>query len=345
MEEENRKMGFFTKLKTSITKLEEYDRFLGQKFSEALGYFTIIILIISAIISLVYTYEYSKQLEKGICYIKNELPDFSYKDATFKSSKNVEAYDDEYKVRLFINSDDNVSEETIKEYDKIMYNDSIGIIILKDRIRIVNGNLKEEYIFSELQNKISGLEEISISSKQDLINMIDSVGMNTIVSIIYIENLITLFITEFIQLFLDMIMVAIFGSIACSFARVRCPGKTLVILAIYSVTFPNILHASYMVLNLLTGFYIKYFSIFYMLISCVYIFTAIFMIKSDIIRQQQELQMIAEVQKQVKEEAEENLEEESKEKEEKNTDEKKDDSEKEDTPVIDENNEPDGSEI
>lgn len=59
MEEENKKMGFFTKLKTSITKLEEYDRFLGQKVSEALGYFTILILIISAIVSLVYTYEYS----------------------------------------------------------------------------------------------------------------------------------------------------------------------------------------------------------------------------------------------------------------------------------------------
>ena len=85
MEEENRKMGFFTKLKTSITKLEEYDRFLGQKFSEALGYFTILILIISAILSLVYTYEYSKQLEKGINYIRNELPEFSYKDATFKA--------------------------------------------------------------------------------------------------------------------------------------------------------------------------------------------------------------------------------------------------------------------
>ena len=123
MEEKKKKMGFFTKLKTSITKLEEYDRFLGQKVSEALGYFTILILIISAIVSLVYTYEYSKQLEKGINYIRNELPEFSYNDAIFKSSKNVEAYDEEYKVRLFINSDDNVSEETIKEYDKIMYND------------------------------------------------------------------------------------------------------------------------------------------------------------------------------------------------------------------------------
>ena len=105
-----------------------------------------------------------------------------------------------------------------------MYNDSIGIIILKDRIRIVNGNFKEDYVFSDLQNKISGLEEISISNKQELIDMIDSIGMNSIVSIIYFENLITLFITEFVQLFLDMIMVAIFGSIACIFARFRCPA-------------------------------------------------------------------------------------------------------------------------
>lgn len=345
MEEENKKMGFFTKLKTSIIKLEEYDHFLGQKFSEALGFFTILILIIAAIISSVYTYEYSKQLEKGISYVRNELPEFSYQDATFKSSKNVEAYDEEYKVRLFINTDDTVSNEVLKEYEKSMYSDSIGIIILQDKIRIVNGMQKQDYVFADLENRVSELEELSISNKQELIDIIDSVGMSTIVSIIYIENLVAFFITEFIELFLDVIMVAIFGSIACSFARIKCPGKTLMILAIYSVTFPNILHVSYTVLNLLTGFYIKYFSIFYMLISCVYIFTAIFMIKSDLIRQQQELKIIAEVQKQVKEEADEKLEEESKEKEEKNTDEKEDDSKKDDTPVIDENNEPDGSEI
>ena len=82
-----------------------------------------------------------------------------------------------------------------------------------------------------------------------------------------------------------------------------------------------------------------------MLISCVYIFTAIFMIKSDIIRQQQEIQAIAEVQKQVKEEADKELEKPNEEEKREKDEEKNEEPKEDEAPIIDENNEPDGSEI
>lgn len=344
MNEENKKMGFFSKLKTSIFKLEEYDHFLEQKFSEAFKYFVILILILTTIFSIVYTSEYSKQLTKAFSYIKNEMPDFTYDDNTLKFSNNVEAYDEEYNTRLFINTDDEVSNEKIEEYEKKLSSDSLGIIALKDKFIMFTGNTKAEYNYSDFET-ILGNDKVT--NKQSLIDTIDSIGMNSITFGIFLEILLVYFIQNIIELFIYVLIVAMFGQIASGFARVKFPIKTILVLAVYSVTLPNILYESYIIANLLTGFYVEYFAIFYMLICCVYIFTAIFMIKSDIIRGQQEIQAINEVQKQVKEEAEEIIDnKEPKENKEENKDDKKDkESDSDENPVIDENREPDGSEI
>lgn len=338
MNEENKKMGFFSKLKTSIFKLEEYDKFLTHKMSQAFGYFVLLVLILTAIFSAVYTYEYSKQLNKAFSYIQNEMPDFVYENSTLKSNNNVEAYDEEYDVRLFINTDEIVSEDDIKAYKNKSSKGSIGFVVLKDKISVIIRNSETEYTYPDLENLFGNPE---ISNKQSLIDIINSVGISSIMYIIFTELLIVYFIQNIVELFIYVLMVAMFGYIACGFAKVRIPLKNVIILSIYSVTLPNILYQAYIISNLLTGFYIKYFSLFYMLISCVYIFAAIFMIKSDIIKCGQEIQAITEVQKQVKEEAEEDLE--NKEKE----DDNKDDKKEEESPAtnIEENNEPDGSEI
>lgn len=342
MEEEKEKMGFFTKLKTSIFKLEEYDRFLTQKFSSNVGYFILLILILTAIFTAVYTYQYSKQLDKAFSYIKNEMPDFVFENNTLKSENNVEAYDEEYNVRLFINTDNDVSEDTLNEYMSKISSDTFGLIALKDKITLVSGNVKTDYEYANFEQYIGAME---ITNKQTLIDIIDATGKGSIISLIFFNLLVAYFISYLIELTTFVLLVAIFGHIASGFARVKFPIKKLITLAIYSVTLPNILYILYIILNLLTGFYIKYFSIFYMLISCVYIFTAIFMIKSDIIRQQQEIQAIAEVQKQVKEEADKELEKPNEEEKREKDEEKNEEPKEDEAPIIDENNEPDGSEI
>ena len=340
MKEETKKMGFFTKVKTAIFKLEEYDKFLAQKFREALKYFILIVILLTAIFSVVYTYEYSKQLNTAVNYIKEELPDFTFEDNILKFSQNVEAYDEEYRTRLIINTDDEIPSENLNDYERKMSNDELGLIILKDKFTVLIHDTKANYKYSELENF---LNDVDIKDKQSLVNGINYIGMFPILFAIFIEVFIVYVINNLLELFIYVLMVAIFGYIATGFARVRFPLKTLVILAIYSVTLPNILYETYIILNLLTGFYIKYFSIFYMLICCVYIFTAIFMIKSDLIRQHQEIQAITKVQKEIQEELEENVEENSKEKE--KTDDKEDKSNVDENPIIDENKEPDGSEI
>jgi Sec-independent protein translocase protein TatA len=69
-----------------------------------------------------------------------------------------------------------------------------------------------------------------------------------------------------------------------------------------------------MIVNLFTGFTIKYFEIAYNAIAYIYIITAMLMIKSDLIKQQIEVGKIVEEQKKVREEKKEQ---ENKEKEDK----------------------------
>lgn len=335
MEKESKKIGFFEKIKISVFKLEEYDNFLEQKFSSCFWYFVLLILILMMAFSAVYTYEYYKELNTGFNYIKNEMPDFIYESDNLKFENNVEAYDEKYDVKLIINTDEIIPEDTLNEYQN--KTEMMRIIALKDGMKILVDNQNIEFKYSELENY---LQDIEITNKQSIVDAINSLDMAPMIFAVFLGIGIASFVQNLFNLFIYAIVISLFGYIASRMAKVKFPMNALVVLAIYSVTLPNILYTVYMIANLLTGFYIEYFSLFYMLISCVYIFTAIFMIKSDIIKQQQEIQAIQEVQKDVREEAEENFETEVKKQEE-----TKEKEEKEEEPIIDENNEPDGSEI
>lgn len=337
MEKENKKMGFFQKLKISIFKLEEYNNFLEQKLSSSLGYFALLILILMMMFSAVYTYEYYKELDTGFSYIKNEMPDFNYEDGTLKAENNVEAYDSKYDVKLIINTDEIVPEDVLNEYQN--KTELMRIIALKDEIQVLVDNQTLQFKYTDLETYLQGME---ITNKQSIVDTINSLDFGPMIFAVFLGIAIASFLQNLFNLFIYTLIIASFGYIASRMAKVKFPIKVLIILAIYSVTLPNILYTAYMIANLLTGFYIEYFSLFYMLISCVYIFTAIFMIKSDIIKQQQEIQAIIKVQQEVNKEAEENLETENSAKE-KVKDENED--KKDEEPIIDENNEPDGSEI
>ncbi len=337
MEKENKKMGFFQKLKISIFKLEEYNNFLEQKLSSSLGYFALLILILMMMFSAVYTYEYYKELDTGFSYIKNEMPDFNYEDGVLKSENNVEAYDSKYDVKLIINTDEIVPEDVLNEYQN--KTELMRVIALKDEIQVLVDNQTLQFKYTDLETYLQGME---ITNKQSIVDTINSLDFGPMIFAVFLGIAIASFLQNLFNLFIYTLIIASFGYIASRMAKVKFPIKVLIILAIYSVTLPNILYTAYMIANLLTGFYIEYFSLFYMLISCVYIFTAIFMIKSDIIKQQQEIQAIVKVQQEVNKEAEENLETENSAKE-KVKDENED--KKDEEPIIDENNEPDGSEI
>ncbi len=110
------------------------------------------------------------------------------------------------------------------------------------------------------------------------------------------------FCGNFIYNLISALIVSLIGLIISRLARIRLKYKPIYIMSIYSLTLSVILNCIYVVVNILTGFTIDYFSIVYDVLAYIYIVTAILIIKTDFIEQQRELIKIIEEQRKVKKE-------------------------------------------
>lgn len=339
MDNSEENLSFFKRLKIAIFNLEEYGRFLGEKVSKSIKYFLLLILLITIGTTVADSYKFYGMLNTGINYITNELPEFSYNDGNLKFENNVQAYDHKYKFKLYINTDDTVSEETLNSYKQDLYSTESGVILLKDKLTFsLNGNSVEK-TYKEIFN----VEEMPISNKQDLLEKVNNFDTSGVITTYGIFEFIILYMASITEKFMDLILIAVFGYVASRLCGVRFKMSPMITLSVYSLTLSLVLRGIYDIVWILTGFVIKYFNVMYLLIAYVYIIAAIFMIKYDLIKQSQELQRIIEVQKQVRKEANEENNEENE-----DTKDKKDDKKEEppaEVPKEEENKEPDGSEI
>ncbi len=335
MEAKEEKISFFKRIKIAIFKLEDYGMFLGERWSKAFKFFFLLIILTSVIISLVAEYDFYKMANKAFSYIENEMPEFTYQDEKMVSSENVEAYDSDYNFRLFINTDENISDEILTNYENKAFDADGSLILLKDKVIYLYQNNRIEEKYSDLLKNYG----IEVTSKEELVKTINDLGISSIVFAYFSTNFIVLTISDIITNLSYLCIVAIFGYVAARFCGVRFKLSPMFVLSIYSLTLPIALSCLYNVVYILTGFVIKYFNVMYLLIAYVYIIAAILMIKYDLIKQNEELQKIIEVQKQVRKEMDE-----QEEKEVEEDEEEKEESDEE-SPVNQENNEPDGSEI
>lgn len=119
---------------------------------------------------------------------------------------------------------------------------------------------------------------------------------------IFIVMTIYLFIIYFSSVLMDALVLAILGYITCSILKIKLKPSALYNIAIYALTLPIILNAIYMIINIFTGFTVKYFQVMYTAISYIYVISSILIIKSDFIKKQAELTKILSEQEKVKEE-------------------------------------------
>lgn len=120
------------------------------------------------------------------------------------------------------------------------------------------------------------------------------------------------FIAYFISTFLDIIMLSLFGWITTFIARIQIRYRAIFNMSVYAITISTILQLIYIFVGLFTDFKIKYFDLMYTAISFICLIAAIFMIKSDIIKQQMQIMQMIEIRRQ---KAQEQQDEEEKEKE------------------------------
>ena len=68
--------------------------------------------------------------------------------------------------------------------------------------------------------------------------------------------------------------------------------SSLINISIHALTLPLVLNIIYTIINTITGFTIRHFTVVYTSIACIYIITAILLIRSNFIKQHIEMQKI-----------------------------------------------------
>ena len=176
-------------------------------------------------------------------------------------------------------------------------------------------------------------------SKIDMVNFVKDNEKQLVIFLV-----ITVFIETIFEMSIFWFMIALLtslvGLIVLRVSRIRMKFSKLYAISIYASTLSMILTIFYNILTNHFNVHIDSFEFLSMIIAYIYITAVIYMIRSDLIKQQLELIKIATVQAKVKEQ----MDREKEEKDDRKNKEK--DDKKEEEPVdVDTNDEPDGSEI
>ena len=102
------------------------------------------------------------------------------------------------------------------------------------------------------------------------------------------------FISFWIAIFLDVFTLSVFGLFTCLIAKIKMNYKAVFNMSVYAITLSLILRTIYVVVTMLTSFEIKYFDVMYVAVAYISLAAAIFLIKSDVIKQHLELMKIIE---------------------------------------------------
>lgn len=173
----------------------------------------------------------------------------------------------------------------------------------------------------------SNIFSFDIVGKTNFLNMIS--GRNLLYTNIafFVTLLIYLFVVYLSSNLVDCVVLGAIGYLFARIMKLRLRFRATFNIGVHAISLPLILNLIYIIVNLFTGFEIRYFQWMYTTISYIYVVVAILMIKTEIINQKIQLIKLREIQaKEAKEAEEERPKEETKEE---NREEDKKQSEKE----------------
>lgn len=325
--EEVLKTNFFKRLWYSISKIEKYPNMAAEGLKRALGYLVKIVMILTLVISAGMIYQTHILVQKGLNYLNNEFPEFTYKDGILSVASENELKINQEKlpigeVIVDTNTDD---EQKVNQYINEVTENEEGVVVLKDKIIVKNSSVVGTINYSYKDT----FEQMGITefNKQDVINYAKSSGMFKL----YASLFLTIFVYSFIMYFLttisNVVLLSIFGFITTLLAKIRMRYVAIFNMSVYAITLSVILNMLYIGVNIFVPFSMEYFQVMYVAVATIYLVAAILILKSDFIKKQAELMKIAEAEEIIKKENEENKKEEPDNKEKESNKDKKDDKE------------------
>ena len=305
----------YKKVWYSITKFERYPEMATEGVGRAFSYLAWIIFMFSIILAIGILIKFNIFSKESLNFLEKNFSEINYSNGelTIKTTEN----DSKISIGNILINTKELTENEIKEYENKTSLAKAEIIMLKDRVYFKLGEQSTSMTYKEILDKL----EIKEFDKNTLINTLTKQINSPNVYIAYgLALILYLFISYFVSTLIDVLMLSLFGLITTVIAKIQMRYRAVFNMSVYAITLSTILQLIYTLVTLFTDFNIKYFDFMYSAISFVCLAAAIFMIKSDIIKQQIELMKVIEIKKQEQqnEENEEKKEEEEEESEKKN---------------------------
>lgn len=299
---ENVKMNFFKKLILSIKDLDKYDQLAIQPLSKGISYFVKLILLISIILSIMYTMQ-SYQLFSTAKEKINDIPDFEYKDGTlaFKEKSDPILFEDVSNIVNCILIIPDTDKEKTDEYISRAKTYNSCLTLNKDKFSIAIKDNKLDFSYKDL------FEATNITSfnKEDVKKLVDNINIISLSIAFFLEITAYLFLWNLVSIALDIIITFLVSYITSKFARIKLKLHAMINIAIHSLSLPIILYMLYNIINVLTGFEISNFRLMYILVASIYAWISVLIIKADFIEKQIELAKVIKEQQNVRKEMDE----------------------------------------
>ena len=141
--------------------------------------------------------------------------------------------------------------------------------------------------------------------KQNAVEILESTEEYKILPTYFVTNYLLNISVYFIITILDVILLQLLGYVSTMFSRIRFKSNVLFNISSSAITLSVILKGLYLIIKVLNGFTIEYFDIMYTSVAYIYMLAAIMIIKTDFIKNEQELMEIVAEQEKIRREFEE----------------------------------------
>lgn len=296
--------GFFNKLWNSIVKIEKYPDMAAEGLGRAIGYISKVVAILAIVLCLGAMYQTYQVVQKGVNYLQNEFPEFSYKDGVLniQSEDVINISENDSIVGQTIIDTKAEDEQTINKYINEIEQAGSGMIILKNKVILKNGSVAGtiNYDYKEISSQV-GLTEFN---KQDVINYANSSQIINLYASVFLTIFIYAFIMYLLTTLSNAVLLSAFGYLTTWLARIKMRYVAMFNMSIYALTLSTVLNILYIAVNIFIRFNMEYFQVMYVAVSAIYLVAAIFLLKTEFIKKQAELMKIAEAQEIVRKELE-----------------------------------------
>lgn len=287
------KLRFFKRFKLSIFNLEQYHVIAQESIGRSVLYLLKLFLLFSLILSLGCVAK-SKKVANEISDFVLKMPNFVITDGEFEmdSGTQVTMKSNEIQDLKIVFNNNEASDEILTEASK--NKEGILIELTKNRI-IVKYKTMQPQEFSYDILRLDTFEDVANYTTTDDMNnetygyvvnnkiISDYLKSNTTFLIIGTYIFIYSFILEFFEGLIDAICLAILGYIISRTAGIPLRRFAVYSIGVSSMTFPIVLKLIYLLVHINTGFTMDTFQIMYTIIAYVYLFFAIFILRSNLL--------------------------------------------------------------